>query len=90
MKCSAPLHNFLQTSEQRRINESGEVEQWDMESEATGIAQLAEPLLVKETRERVQKSLNGLNVYLQTTQSASTRDAGLPISYKPGPRLMRP
>ncbi len=39
---------------------------WSVESEATGIAQLAEPLLVKETKDRIQKSFHGLNVYLQT------------------------
>jgi polyketide cyclase/dehydrase/lipid transport protein len=39
---------------------------WSVESEATGIAQLAEPLLMKETKDRIQKSFSGLNVYLQT------------------------
>ena len=40
-----------------------------MELEATGIAQLAEPLLVKETKDRIQKSFNGLKVYLLQTQT---------------------
>jgi len=40
-----------------------------MELEATGIAQLAEPLLVKETKDRIQKSFNRLNVYLLQTQA---------------------
>jgi hypothetical protein len=39
---------------------------WSVESEATGIAQLAEPLLMKETKDRIQKSFSGLNVSLQT------------------------
>ena len=42
---------------------------WSVESEATGIAQLAEPLLVKETKDRIQKSFSGLNVYLLQTQA---------------------
>ena len=41
----------------------------DMELDATGIAQLAEPLLVKETKDRIQKSFSGLNVYLLQAQS---------------------
>ena len=40
-----------------------------VESEATGIAQLAEPLLIKETKDRIQKSFNGLTVYLSQTQA---------------------
>ena len=47
---------------------------WSVESEATGIALLAEPLLVKETKDRIQKSFNGLNVYLQA--QAERIDAG--------------
>ncbi|HLF72891.1 MAG TPA: hypothetical protein VI524_00975, partial [Anaerolineales bacterium] len=42
---------------------------WTVESEATGIAQLAEPLLIKETKDRIQKSFNGLTVYLSQTQA---------------------
>jgi hypothetical protein len=38
---------------------------WSVESEAIGIAQLAEPLLVKETKDRIQKSLSGLKTYLE-------------------------
>lgn len=38
---------------------------WSVQSEATGIAQLAEPLLVKETKEAIQKSFSGLRAYLQ-------------------------
>ena len=37
---------------------------WIVESDAAGIAQLAEPLLIKETKARIQKSFNGLQVYL--------------------------
>jgi len=42
---------------------------WSVESEATGIAQLAEPLLVKETKARIQKSFSGLKAYLQVHAS---------------------
>ena len=38
---------------------------WSVESEATGIAQLAEPLLVKETKDRIQKSFSGLKACLE-------------------------
>lgn len=38
-----------------------------MEWEATGVAQMAEPLLVKETREQIAKSLAGLKAYRHTT-----------------------
>ena len=39
---------------------------WSFESESTGIAQLTEPLLVKETAERIQKSFRRLRIYLQS------------------------
>ncbi|MCX6082091.1 MAG: hypothetical protein NTW32_21395 [Chloroflexi bacterium] len=37
-----------------------------MEWESTGVAHMAEPLLVKETSERVAKSLAGMKTYLLT------------------------
>jgi hypothetical protein len=38
---------------------------WSVESEGTGIAQLAEPLLVNQTNEMICKSLIRLKAYLQ-------------------------
>jgi len=38
---------------------------WTVESEEAGIVQLAEPLLVRQTEEMIQKSLIGLKAYLQ-------------------------
>jgi hypothetical protein len=38
---------------------------WIVESEETGIVQLAEPLLVKQTHKMIQKSLIRLKAYLQ-------------------------
>ena len=38
---------------------------WRVETEATGIAQLAEPLLIKETKDTIEKSFSGLKAYLQ-------------------------
>jgi hypothetical protein len=44
---------------------------WKMEWESTVVAQMAEPLLVKGTREQIAKSLVGLKDYLHaTTKSA--------------------
>lgn len=39
---------------------------WTVESEEVGIVQLAEPLLIKQTNEIIQKSIKGLLAYLQT------------------------
>ena len=47
---------------------------WSVESEATGIAQLAEPLLVKETKDRIQKSFSGLKASLEGNTSRKTDD----------------
>lgn len=38
---------------------------WIVESEETGIVQLAEPLLIKQTNEMIRKSLVRLKAYLQ-------------------------
>lgn len=38
---------------------------WTVESEETGIVQLAEPLLIKQTNEMMRKSLMRLKAYLQ-------------------------
>ena len=38
---------------------------WVVESEQTGIVQLAEPLLIKQTNEMIQKSLTRLDLFLQ-------------------------
>ena len=38
---------------------------WSVESKQTGIVQLAEPLLIKQTNEMIQKSLIRLNLFLQ-------------------------
>lgn len=38
---------------------------WTVESEEAGIVQLAEPLLVRQTEEMIQKSLIRLKTYLQ-------------------------
>ncbi len=38
---------------------------WIVESAETGIVQMAEPMLVKQTSEMIQKSMARLNAYLQ-------------------------
>jgi hypothetical protein len=39
---------------------------WVVESEEAGILQLAEPLLIKQTNEMIQKSMVRLQAYLKT------------------------
>jgi len=39
-----------------------------IESEEVGIVQLAEPLLIKQTNEMIQKSLVRLKAYLQSRE----------------------
>lgn len=38
---------------------------WTVESEESGIVQLAEPLMIKQTKQMIRKSLIGLKEYLQ-------------------------
>jgi hypothetical protein len=46
---------------------------WTVESEEAGIVQLAEPLLVKQTNEMIQKSLIQLQAYLEIHNSRNKR-----------------
>jgi hypothetical protein len=45
---------------------------WIVESEETGIVQLAEPLLIKQTNEMMRKSLIRLKAYLETRNFSIT------------------